>query len=415
MAARRGAISLLGAVLGEGRSIADSLGLLDALSPQDRARAQRRATEVLRMLERADRLLNKYLQRPPPLFVRNVLRLGVIELCTGEAAHGVVNDMVALVGSHRKHGGMKGLTNAVLRKVAAEGPTIWPTLPTPRLPKPLRKRLVQAWGEAAVRVMETVQSDRPPLDLTPLGDATELADRLGASVLPTGSLRLRAPGQVSKLDGYDTGEWWVQDASAAMPARLLNPAPGDRVLDMCAAPGGKTMQLAAMGAQVTAIDVSEARMKRVTENLARTGLTATCVTGDALAHKGEYDAVLLDAPCSATGTIRRHPDLPYIKTLRDLTPLRDLQDKLIDHAWSLLAPGGRLMFCTCSLLPEEGEDRIQAALTRLDGALAAPSDPPPPGLSPNWRIPAGVRFRPDYWADDGGMDGFFAALLVKSR
>ncbi|CAN0579020.1 unnamed protein product, partial [Ectocarpus sp. 12 AP-2014] len=191
--------------------------------------------------------------------------------------------------------------------------------------------------------------------------------------------------------------------------------PGETVLDLCAAPGGKTLQLAAAGAEVTALDVSEARMARVHENLARTGLTAQLVVGDARTHQGRYDAILLDAPCSATGTIRRHPDLPHIKTPKELDALVPLQSELLDHAWTLLAPGGRLVFCTCSLLPEEGERQVAAALDRLPGAQVDRTALDRPGIEPDWiSDEGGLRLRPDFRAEAGGMDGFYMACLRKS-
>ncbi|MBB93360.1 MAG: 16S rRNA methyltransferase [Rhodobacteraceae bacterium] len=414
--ARRGAATLLGAVLTDRRMLSDSLGLLDKLDPPDRARAQRLATETLRALDRADRILNRYLDRRPPVFVLNLLRLGTVELCTGGDAHGVVSDLVSITGAHRKHGKMKGLVNAVLRKVAAEGPSEWAGLRAPRLPKALRARISRAWGSPAVTAMEAVQASRPPLDLTPRDDtqAEALAAELGATRLPTGSLRLADPGRVTGLPGYEAGQWWVQDAAAALPARILAVTPGEKVLDMCAAPGGKTLHLAAAKAQVTALDLSDTRMTRLRENLSRTGLAAEIEIGDARAHQGRYDAILLDAPCSATGTIRRHPDLPHIKPVSELEALVPLQAEMLDHAWTLLAPGGRLVFCTCSLLPEEGETQIANALTRLPGAEVDREALDRPGIEPSWRSSeGGLRLRPDFWAETGGMDGFYMACLRK--
>lgn len=412
--ARRSAIDLLDQILGDGRLMAECLsaGALDRLDPKDRARTQRLVSETLRGLERADRLLQKHLRKNPPLHVRNALRLGTVELCRGEAAHGVVNALVQIVGDSRRHGQLKGLVNAVLRKIANEGPAAWSALRAPRLPKWLRSPLVEAWGGEAVGRMETAHFSGAPLDLTPKPDVG--LDALGGKVLPTGSVRLSAPGQVSTLPGYEDGTWWVQDAAAALPARILNVNAGEKVLDMCAAPGGKTLQLAAAGAEVVALDVSEQRMRRVRDNLMRTGLSAEILTQDALHHTGRYDAILLDAPCSATGTIRRHPDLPFAKDGSEFGNLIELQSRMLTHAVTLLRPGGRLVFCTCSLLPDEGEVQIENALRndptlRVDqNALAIP------GVEKSWYTPeGGLRLRPDYWADLGGMDGFYMACLIK--
>ena len=412
-AARRSAIYLLDQILGEGRLLPECLaaGALDRLDPEDRARAQRLTLETLRGLERADRLVGNHLNRTPALTVQNALRLGAVELCHGEAAHGVVNSMVEIIGRSRKHGRLKGLVNAVLRKVAAEGPEAWPRMRVPRLPEWLREPLVMAWDEDAVKGMEQAHFAGAPLDLTVKpGGAAPAGD-----VLPTGSVRVQDAGQVSTLPGYQDGAWWVQDAAAALPVRVLAPSPGETVLDLCAAPGGKTLQLAAAGAKVTALDISEGRIERVRENLARTGLEAQVIVGDALEHQGEYDAILLDAPCSATGTIRRHPDLPFAKDGSEFGGLIELQAQMLAHAWTLLKPGGRLVYCTCSLLPDEGEVQIEEALEQYPDMRVNRDALVVPGAEPSWITDeGGLRLRPDYWPDRGGMDGFYIACLNKS-
>ncbi len=409
-------MALVGGVLTEGRMLSDLLaapeGVLARLDPGARARAQRLALAVLRNLEPADRLLAPHLRKAPPVLVRNVLRLAVVEMkAEGVPPHGAVNAAVEAVRAGKRTGAFAGLANAVLRKVA-EAPG-WEALPSQRMPMWLRQPLVRRWGREAVTAIEAVQAAGAPLDLT-LKTPTEAAawaERLGAAVLPTGSLRLAAGAQVSALPGYAEGAWWVQDAAAALAVGLLAPRPGERVADICAAPGGKTLQLAAAGARVTAVDLSAPRMARLHENLARCGLSADVVVADALHWQGgPFDAVLLDAPCSATGTIRRHPDLPFVKTGSEVAGLAALQAALIDRAAALLAPGGRLVFCTCSLLPEEGEDQLAAALARHPGL--ALDDAQPPGLPEAARAPGGgLRLRPDLWADLGGMDGFFMARL----
>ncbi|MCE8007245.1 RsmB/NOP family class I SAM-dependent RNA methyltransferase [Aestuariivita sp.] len=417
VAARRSAIYLLDQILGEGRLMSELLasGALERLAPDDRARAQRLAQDVLRGLERADRLLSKHLRKSPPLTVRNALRLGTVELCQGGAAHGVVHSLVTIVAAHRRHGQLKGLVNAVLRKMADQGSEAWGTLRVPRLPKWLRVPLVEAWGTEGVAAMERAQFAGAPVDLTVKSAPETWAEALGAEVLPTGSLRLRRDaGQISALPGFEQGAWWVQDAAAAIPVRCLDPRPGERVIDLCAAPGGKTLQIAASGAVTVAVDLSDARMARVRDNLARTRLEADLRVGDAQSQQGQYDAVLLDAPCSATGTIRRHPDLPYAKDGSDFMALFETQRQLIDHAWTLLRPGGRLVYCTCSLLPDEGEVQLEEALARLPGAATDRQALERPGLDPAWITPeGGLRLRPDFWADRGGMDGFYIAVLRK--
>jgi len=414
--ARRSALYLLDQILGQGRLMAEltSEGALDRLPPEDRARAMRLANTTLRGMERADRLLQKHLQKYPPLPVRNALRAATVELCAGEAAHGVVNSYVEIVARNKRFGHLKGLTNAVLRKISADGPAAWATLRPPRLPKWLRGPLVDAWGSAAMAAMEAVQFQPPPLDLTARSDAEGVAKLTGGQLMPSGSIRLSDPGQVSALPGYEDGAWWVQDAAAALPVKLLSPISGETVLDLCAAPGGKTLQLAAAGAQVTAVDTSPTRMARVRENLARTGLSADLVVQDARTVSGVFDAVLLDAPCSATGTLRRHPDLPFAKDGSEFAALIGLQSELLDHAWSLVRPGGRLVFCTCSLLPDEGEVQIEAALARHADMKTAWPETGLAGVDTTWRTTeGGLRLRPDYWAAEGGMDGFYMARLEK--
>lgn len=413
VSARQSAIRLLDQVLGEGRLLSECLGsgALDRLEPEDRARAQRLASETLRGLDRADHMLRPLLQKTPPLTVRNTLRLGAVELAMGEAPHGVVNAMVEITGRSRRHARLRGLVNAVLRRLGPDAPATWGRLPVPRLPGWLRRPLTEAWGKPAVAAMERAHFAGAPLDLTV---------RLGAEApageyLPTGSLRLRDAAQVSTLPGYEAGGWWVQDAAAALPAQVLAAQPGEAVLDLCAAPGGKTLQLAAAGAEVTALDLSEARMRRLRQNLDRTGLRARLVTGDALDHQERYDAVLLDAPCSATGTIRRHPDLPYAKDGSGFAGLIALQSRMIAHARGLLKPGGRLVYCTCSLLPDEGEVQVEAALAAGGDLTVDRTALERPGVEPGWITEeGGLRLRPDYWPERGGMDGFYIACLRKA-
>ncbi len=413
--ARRTAHHLLMQITVEHRLMSElvAAGALADLPPDDRARAQRLTLDTLRGLDRADRMLKPYLKKTPPPFVMNALRLGLTELCHGEAAHGVVNAYVEIIAGNKRTQPMKGLTNAVLRKVAAEGSEGWAKRPVPLTPNWLRAPLVAAWGRKAVTEMEAAHFAGAPLDLIAKADAAMVAKAVGGTVLPTGTVRVPNASQVSALPGYADGHWWVQDAAAALPVRLLGDIDGLSVLDLCAAPGGKTMQLAAAGAQVTALDVSERRMERVTENLARVGLAAKTVVSDAFSYDaGGYDAVLLDAPCSATGTLRRHPDLPYAKDGAEIGSLIAQQEAMIDHALTLLRPGGRLVFCTCSLLPDEGEVQVDDALARHPGLTTVSTDLP--GVPVDWRTEeGGIRLRPDYWADIGGMDGFYMAVLSK--
>ncbi|SEO72799.1 16S rRNA (cytosine967-C5)-methyltransferase [Salinihabitans flavidus] len=416
--ARRSAVHLLDQVLGERRLMAEIVGAgaLDHLTPADRARAQRLALDTLRGLERADRILQKHLTKKPPLNVRNVLRMATVEICQGGAAHGVVNAAVEIVARGRRTATMKGLVNAILRKVAQTGPEAWPKMRVPRLPGWLRDPLAEAYGAEVVAAMESAHFTGAPLDLSPKDDSDAVARDLGGERMPTGSVRLTGAGQVSALPGFAEGAWWVQDAAAALPVQVLDPKPGEKVLDLCAAPGGKTLQIAATGAQVRAVDASATRLARLEENLARTGLNAEVVVGDVMDQGGAWDAILLDAPCSATGTIRRHPDLPHAKDGSEFGALIDLQAAMLDHALGLLKPGGRLVFCTCSLLPDEGECQTEDALARHRGLRVDRAALDRPGIEPEWVTPeGGLRLRPDYWGDKGGMDGFYIVCLRKDR
>ena len=378
------------------------------LPPEKRAEAQRLVMETLGRVVPIDAVVAPHMRREPAPMMRAILRLAVAELVDRpQDAHGIVNAAVTLARQDHSAGAAAGFVNAVLRRVSA-GPV---ELAVQKLPGWMRRGLVQSWGKDAVAAMEAAHLAGPTLDVTLRDGAADWAERLGAEVLPTGSLRVRSGVQVSALPGFDEGAWWVQDAAAALPAHVLAPAPGARVLDLCAAPGGKTMQLAAMGADVTALDVSEHRLGRLRANLARTKLAARVVVADMLdwVPDAPFDAILLDAPCSASGTIRRHPDLPFVKTRADVEGLVTLQAALIDRAMMWLKPGGRLVYCSCSIFPAEGEDQISAALARHAGWQLDASAPVPA----RWQArPGEARILPHHLAEIGGIDGFYIAALT---
>ena len=398
------AFDLLSAVLDRRRSL--DAGLDGAAGEgRDRAAAHRLAAAVLRRLGSLDAVLEPFLNRAPPDAVRHVLRLGAAGLLLLDTPpHAAVGTAVNLVRA-RKLAPFAGLVNAVLRKVAAAGPAALDALDGPRLDTPAW--LWTSWGAAARSVAEA-HAREAPLDLTlrPGHAAPE-----GAVSLPTGSVRLPPGTRVAELPGFDTGGFWVQDAAAALPARLLAARPGERVADLCAAPGGKTAQLAAAGARVFAVERDPVRLRRLHDNLARLQLDVSVVQADAAtwAPEERFDAVLLDAPCSATGTIRRHPDALRLKRPRDLVELTAGQDRLLAAAAGLLRPGGRLIYAVCSLQPEEAAPRLAAAGLRID-----PFTPEELADVPQARTPEGfLRTHPGLWPDLGGMDGFFAARLIK--
>ncbi|MEM9271156.1 MAG: RsmB/NOP family class I SAM-dependent RNA methyltransferase, partial [Pseudomonadota bacterium] len=348
----------------------------------------------------------------------SVLRLVTHEmLVDGVPPHAAVDGAVHLARAGQKTGRFTKLVNAVARRVAKTDRAAFEALPPPALPGWLAKPVVRSFGEEAALGMARAHAQSPSVDIC-LRDGTtqDWADRLGGLALPTGAVRLSPRQALSSLEGYDTGAWWVQDAAAQCPVALLGDIKGARVLDLCAAPGGKMLQLAAQGAEVTALDISEARLTRVKENLARTGLQAELVAADAVTWSphAPFDAVLLDAPCSATGTLRRHPDLPFVRPAPDLSPLLQLQADLLDRALSFLRPGGVLVYATCSLLPREGERQIADALAR-NSTLARMPWSLPPGWEDHWQTELGdLRLRPDFWPELGGMDGFFAAKLTRT-
>jgi len=416
LTARAGALHLVAAVL-DGGGMLDEAGL--AGDPAERAQAHGLAGLVLRRLGQIDDALGRFVRRRPKPPVSHILRLMAAELLfAGTAPHAAVDLAVRLVKREPGAAKFAGMANAVGHRLAEAGAGIVAGQDAAALDMPrwLGRRLAADWGKVAARAIAAAHLAPAPHDLT-LRDpaqAAALAAALGAEPLPTGSLRLPGRPQISALPGFAAGDWWAQDAAAALPARLIPELGAKRVLDLCAAPGGKTLQLAAAGAQVTALDLLDHRMARLTENLARTGLAAETAVADALhwSPAQPFDAVLIDAPCSATGTIRRHPDLPHRFGARgiDLAPLTALQAHLLDRAAGWVAPGGLLVFCTCSLLRAEGEDQAQAFLARTSGFDRVPVQAGEAGVPPEFLTPEGdLRTRPDHWPARGGLDGFFAA------
>jgi 16S rRNA (cytosine967-C5)-methyltransferase len=407
---REAAFDLLSAVLDRHRPLEEALDALPDMAPRDRAAAHRLAAATLRRSGTLDAVLEPFLRKAPPEPVRHVLRLGAAGLLVLDTpGHAAVATAVALARA-RGLAPFAGLINAVLRRVAEAGRAALVDLDAPRLDTPAW--LWASWGEAA-RAIALAHQHEAPLELTLLPGAVAPP---GGEVLPTGSVRFPPGTRVAGLPGFDGGAFWVQDAAAALPARLLAVRPGERVADLCAAPGGKTAQLAAAGAAVVAVERDPARLALLRENLGRLHLAAETVLADAVSWapgEQKFDAVLLDAPCSATGTIRRHPDVPHLKRPRDVAALTAVQDRLLAAAASLLRPGGRLVYAVCSLQPEEGAPRIAAALARgglrqdpvTEAELAAL---PEAGAADGF-----LRTHPGLWPDRGGMDGFFAARLIR--
>jgi 16S rRNA (cytosine967-C5)-methyltransferase len=407
---REAAFDLLTSVLDRHRPLDEALGALSGVPPRDRAAAHRLAAAVLRRMGTLDAVLEPWLRKAPPDQVRHVLRLGAAGLLLLDTpSHAAVATSVALARS-RHLAPFAGMVNAVLRRVSEAGQAALAELDAPRLDTPAW--LWASWG-AEARAIALAHQHEAPLDLTLRPGA---AVPPGCEVLPTGSVRFPAGTRVADIAGFDQGELWVQDAAAALPARLLAVQRGERVADLCAAPGGKTAQLAATGATVTAVERDPTRLDRLRQNFRRWRLDAEIVQEDATAWQPPelLDAVLLDAPCSATGTIRRHPDVPHIKRAGDVRALAETQDRLLAAAASMLRPGGRLIYSVCSLQPEEGAARIAAAIAR-GGLRHDPFAPDELAPLPEALTAEGyLRTLPCLWAERGGMDGFFAARLIKT-
>ncbi len=409
--ARAAALKMLGAAL-SGRGGLDealSAGGQGRLAPQDRAFARALVMAALRHLGPIDRALDPRLKREPPAGIRDLLRLGIAQaFYLDTPAFAAVDTTVALAPQR-----LRGLVNAVLRGQLRDGP---PTSdPEALAPAWLFARWRAAFGQEAALAMAAQIAQEPAADLSARGEIEPaLIEALEAERLPGGTLRTRKRGDVAAWPGYAQGAWWVQDAAAALPARLLDPAPGQTVLDLCAAPGGKTLQLAAAGARVTALDRSASRLRRVATSLARTGLAAEVIEADAAAwpDRRAFDRVLLDAPCSATGTFRRHPDVLWNVRPGDIAALVGVQSALLSSAARRVARGGTLVYSVCSLEPEEGEGQVRAFLSAHGDFTLDPIGPGEAGSPAASLAPEGwLRILPHHM--EGGLDGFFIARFKR--
>jgi 16S rRNA (cytosine967-C5)-methyltransferase len=424
LAPRRAALDVLIACLDKGQPLDDALSRhqgFTGLAPRDRAFVRLLLATTLRRLGEIEEVLAILIERPlegANVPGRQVLRLGAAQLLfLGTPAHAAVDTSVRLVeDAGLTH--LKGLTNAVLRRIAREGVRLLGDRDPARLntPRWLWESWSEAYGEETTRAIAAAHLIEAPLDLTTRADADFWAGRLEAEKLPTGTLRRASGGAIAELPGFAEGAWWVQDAAATLPARLLGEVAGKRVADLCAAPGGKTLQLCAAGADVTAVDISARRVARLKDNLARAGLFAELVTADASkwTPNDKFDAILLDAPCSGTGTLRRHPDIAWLKDEEDVGRLTLTQDRLLLHAVELLKPGGTLVYAVCSLQDDEGPARVAALLARDNRLARVPVQPAElPGLE-HALTPAGdVRTLPSMWPERGGLDGFYIARLTR--
>lgn len=431
---RRLAIRLIEAVLDRHQPLEAALsdidrgGHLKDMAVRDRAFARLIAATVIRHYGSLGIVVDRFLEKPLPADGRRA-RLILIAcaaqlLDLGTPAHAAISLAVEQCQRDGSAHRFSRLVNAVARRVATEGPAVLASLDriTLDVPSWMLARWTAAYGEETARQIADASLREASVDLSVKSDAAEWATKLGGVVLPTGSVRLSAPGRIEDLDGYADGTWWVQDAAAALPARILGPVAEKEIADLCAAPGGKTMELAAAGARVTAIDQSASRMRRLETNLARTGLrdAVEVVVADVetWAPGRTFDAVLLDAPCTATGTIRRHPDILHAKTVEDIARLSAQQARLLNAAAALVKPGGLLVFCTCSLEPEEAADQVPAFLAANPKFRRLPIKAREIGAEAGWITADGdLRTLPHHLASvpgaAPGLDGFYVARFKR--
>lgn len=403
----------------------DSTAELATLADRDRALVRAMTAAVLRRLGTLRHLLALFLERGSPAQVPRVetaLLLGAAQiLFLYVPDHAAVDLSVRLVQADRRGAGFAGLINAVLRRLAREGAARLAAVDTLDTPDWLMARWSSAYGATTARAVALANRNEPGLDLTVKSDPQKWAEQLAGRALPTQSVRLIPQGAVSALPGFAEGAWWVQDTGASLPARLFGEIRGHRVADLCAAPGGKTAQLALAGAIVTAVDRAPARLQRLRDNLARLRLQADIVAAD-IEHwaAAPFDAVLLDAPCSSTGTIRRHPDVPWLKSAAEIAELSALQRRLIERAVALTKPGGMLVYCTCSLEPEENEMIVADLLAREPRLRRATIHSGEVfGCGEFVSKDGDLRTLPCHFPDPdsrfAGIDGFYAARLIKDH
>ena len=391
------------------------------LEPRDRAFARLLLLTTFRRLGQIDAIISTFMQKEPKgkgRWVRSVIRLTTAQLVFLDTPpHAAVSSALKLL-EVLKLDQFKGLANAVLRKISTEGKALAETQDAGRLNTPawLYKRWSKAYGAGAAAAIADMHMREAQLDITVKSDAPGWAQKLDGQLLPTGSVRLQGINDVTTLPGFDDGDWWVQDTAASLPIHLLGDIKGKTIIDLCAAPGGKTLQLAAAGAHVIAVDRSKRRMHRLRENLERTNLTAEIIVADATEYRPVElaDAILLDAPCSSTGTIRRHPDLPHQKNLKDVQRLAELQQELLEAAVQMVKPGGIIIYATCSLQPEEGESRIRYFLKNTELTTQSTLVADDIFGCEEFISDGFLRCLPSHLENFGGMDGFFAARLIKN-
>lgn len=446
LGARRAAVDLLADILHDGRALGDAVARHPAfatqsaaaaadLEPRDRALARAIVTATLRFARPLRAFLGRYIAKPLAAKHRRadlVLLAAAAQILELELPpHAVISLSVDLTRERKGDARLDKMVNAVLRRIA-EASAEWPAFKEKQgalscLPDWLAARWRADYGDQLAECMAQASLQQAALDLSVKSDPQSWAKRLAAGELATGSVRLSPGGRIEDLEGYGDGAWWVQDAASALPARLFGSVAGRHILDLCAAPGGKTAELANAGAFVTAVDADAARQDRTRSNLDRLGLEAEIVVADILDYEPDRptDMILLDAPCSATGTIRRHPDILHLKRESDQAELAALQDKFLSRAFSLLAPGGTLIFCTCALERAEGEEQVDRFVSKEPAARRVPIRAGEAGIPAEWIDRNGdVRILPTFDPPfspaapeggklPGGIDGFYIARITR--
>ncbi|MBO4644869.1 MAG: methyltransferase domain-containing protein [Alphaproteobacteria bacterium] len=426
------AVGIFNAVLRNGKGLEEEYSFQmerqekkQPLENRDRTFIRLLVTLTLRRLGQIDDIISRFLKKPladKAAYVQDVLRIGTAQLVFLDTpAHAAVSTGVSLIKNHRKYSGFTGLANAVLRRIAKEGKTIAEKQnpATSNIPAWLFDKWSKEYGSETAQKIAEAGLREAPLDFTVKKDPEIWAEKLEAKIMPAGSLRREKQASVPSLPGYETGAWWIQDLSASLPARLFRSVSGKKAIDICAAPGGKTAQLIMAGAQVTAIDISENRIKRLKENLDRLNFQAETVCADVRKwwdehHENKkFDIVLLDAPCSATGTLRRHPDVIWHRTAEDITRLCAAQKQLLETAVQMMADGGEMVYCVCSVLPEEGRLMINDAVeSGLVERVALSADEIPEEMITK---EGDMLILPFFYEETGGCDGFYAARLRKKE
>lgn len=430
---RHSAIEIFDAVFRNGKGLEEEyarhmerLGKKHPLEIRDRTFIRLLVTLTLRRLGQIDDIISRFLKKPledKASYIQDILRIGTTQLVFLDTpAHAAVSTGVSLVKNDRRYGGFAGLTNAVLRRIAQDGKKIAESQnpATLNIPSWLLKKWQTEYGAETAKKIALAGLTEAPLDFSVKTDPEFWAEQLQAVVMPTGSLRREKQAAIPQLPGYEKGAWWIQDLSAAMPAKLFHNLKNKRAIDICAAPGGKTAQMIMAGADVTAIDISENRVKRLKENLDRLNLHAETVCADVREwwkkHREQtrkFDIVLLDAPCSATGTLRRHPDVVCHRVPQDISRLCDTQKELLETAVQMMTDEAEMVYCVCSVLPEEGRLLINNAVQSglVERVALKETEIPKEMITPE----GDLLILPFFYEANGGCDGFYAARLRKRR